>query len=71
MGKRQEAIGQFEKALELSPTLGPAHGNLAIQLYYAGLYGKAWDEVRLSRQFGTEPHPGFIAALSRKMPEPR
>ena len=66
LGKPEEAMKAYREAIRLKPDLGEAHNNLAIDLYTAGRYSEAWDEVRLARKYGVEPHPEFIEALSRK-----
>lgn len=66
-----EAAKCFVKTVELQPDHANAHGNLAIVLYFHRKYPEAWGEVNLSRKYGKEPHPGFIAALAREMPEPK
>jgi tetratricopeptide (TPR) repeat protein len=71
LGKPQEALKHYQEALQLDPTYGEAHNNIAIRLFYVGRYREAWREVRLSRKYGVEPHPGFIAALTRHMPGPQ
>jgi len=69
-GKGDEAIREYQEAIRLEPDLASAHNNLAISLYLKGDYAEAWKEVRLCRKYGLNPHPGFIKALSQKMPEP-
>ena len=71
VGRPRQAQKQFREALRLEPTSGEAHGNIAIQLFYAGRYREAWQEALLSRKYGVEPHPGFIAALTQRMQKPR
>jgi tetratricopeptide (TPR) repeat protein len=64
------AIAEYERAIEADPDYVQAHGGLAVALYTAGRYAEAWEEVRLCRQYGANPPPGFIKALEGKMPEP-
>jgi tetratricopeptide (TPR) repeat protein len=65
------AIAEYERAIEADPDYVQAHGGLAMALFTAGRYAEAWEEVRLCRQYGANPPPGFITALEGKMPEPR
>jgi tetratricopeptide (TPR) repeat protein len=69
-GEVDEAIKHYHKALSVRPYFGDAHFNLAIACFQKGDYAEAWDEVNLARKCGYDPHPGFIKALSEKMPEP-
>jgi tetratricopeptide (TPR) repeat protein len=66
----EQAISHFREAIEARPDFAEAHLNLALALYLTGDYAGAWSEVRLSRKYGLEPRPDFLAALSRRMPEP-
>ena len=69
-GKNDEAIQEFRQAVRLKPDYATAHNNLAVSLYFKGDYAESWKEVRLCRKYGLDPHPGFLEALSQKMPEP-
>ena len=68
-GKGDEAIREFREAVRLKPDLASAHNNLAVSLYSNGKYAEAWKEVKLCRKYGLNPHPGFLKALSGKVPE--
>ena len=70
LGRNDEAIEQYRMTVELDPTFGQAHKNLAVLLYFAGDYKDAWREARLAEENGSQSHPGFLQALSEKMPEP-
>ena len=70
-GRKEEAVLEFREAIRLKPDYLVAHNNLAVALYFTGRYTEAWDEVHECRRLGTPPHPGFIKALSAKMPDPR
>ncbi len=69
-GKIDEAIKSYRQAIELDPTLVQARNNLAIMLFVKGKYTEAWEEVHACEEYGFQPHPDFIKALSHKMPEP-
>lgn len=70
-GKLDEAIQQYRRAVRIQPNIVRAHNNLAVALYLQGRYAEAWQEVHASRKYGGTPHPGFLQALSDKMPEPK
>ena len=69
-GNRPDAIREFREAIRLKPDFARAHNNLAVALYFTGDYAGAWKEVHLTKQYGAKVHPGFIQALTRKMPDP-
>ena len=69
-GRIDEAIREYREAIRIKPDLASAHNNLAVSLYLKGDYAEAWKEVRLCRKYGGNPHPGFLKALSEKMPGP-
>ncbi|MDH7601460.1 MAG: tetratricopeptide repeat protein [Armatimonadota bacterium] len=70
LGDSNEAARQFASVLKLRPDLAEAHLNLALALYDRGRYAEAWSHVREAQKRGIKPHPGFLAALRAKMPEP-
>jgi len=70
-GRMDEAIDHCRQAIRLKPDLADAHNNLAVLLYFKGDYAEAWREVRLAERYGFNPNPGFIAALSSRMPPMR
>lgn len=69
-GRFEESAAAYSESVQLEPGNPEARYNLAIALYKAGSYGQAWDEIRECRRLGREPHPGFVQALSQKMPDP-
>ena len=64
------AIREYETTLYLAPDYVPAHNNLAIAFYSTRKYEQAWRHVHAAQALGFRPHPGFLQALSSKMPEP-
>jgi len=68
--RMDEAIQAYREAIRLRPDFAQAHNNLALALYDKGDYAEAWQEIHLSREYGFEPHPGFLELLRREMPEP-
>ena len=69
-GDSDGAVREYRTALRIKPDYGVAHMNLAIVLYLRGEYAEAWREARLAETCGQAPNPGFMRALSEKMPEP-
>ncbi len=69
-GKLPEATRQYREAIRINPALTKAHNNLAIALYYQHKYAEAWKEVHTSQKLGGKLHPGFLRALSDRMPDP-
>lgn len=65
-----EAIVHFQRAIEIKPEYAPAHRHLAVALYLKGDYAGAWAEVRVCRRYRVRLEPGFLTALSAKLPEP-
>ena len=70
MGRYDGAAVEYGEAIRCDPTYGPSHKNMAAALFRLGDYAGAWNEVHLAMEYGSQPHPAFLAALSSKMPEP-
>lgn len=70
-GRIEKAIPLWQSAIRHDPTYAEPHGNLAIAYFRSGEYAAAWREIRRAQSLGREPPPGFLAALSARMPEPR
>ncbi|MBP6964021.1 MAG: tetratricopeptide repeat protein, partial [Armatimonadetes bacterium] len=64
-----DAIASYRTAVKINPAYADAHHNLAVDLYETERYAEAWKHVRLCREHGGTPHPGFVRALSEEMPE--
>lgn len=69
-GKLDAAAREYEAAIRIAPDYVAAHNNLAIVLYTTGNCKEAWRHVHAAQALGFQPHPGFLQALSSKMPEP-
>lgn len=65
-----EAIKYFKKTLQLNPKYLPARNYLVAIFDQQGKYAKAWEQVRISRNYGTELNPQLIESLSQHMAEP-
>jgi tetratricopeptide (TPR) repeat protein len=62
----------FGEAIKLDPQYANAYRNWAMSLYVQENYKMAWEIVRKSRELNREVFPpGFIDALSKKLPEPK
>ncbi|MCX8053145.1 MAG: tetratricopeptide repeat protein [Armatimonadetes bacterium] len=70
-GDSKSAIDEFRRVLRTDPKLVLTHINLAVALYDQKRYAEAWREVHIAQSHGLKPHPGFLAALRAKMPEPK
>lgn len=70
MRQFDQAAQEYREAIRCDSTYGPAHKNLAAALFRLGDYAGAWAEVHLAMEYGSQPHPAFLTALSSKMPEP-
>lgn len=69
-GDLQGATAEYRAAVAADPRLAAAYNNLAIVLFRTGDYRGAWAAAAQSKRQGVEPHPGFLKALSEKMPPP-
>ena len=69
-GKSDEAIAHYSQAVRVKSDYADAHLNLAVEFDRTARYAEAWREVHLCRKYGVTPHPGFLAALSQKFPDP-
>ena len=69
-GKLSESAVEYREAIRLDPKYPRAHKNLAVVLFHLEDYDAAWMEVHISRKLGLSPHPNFITALTKKMPDP-
>jgi Flp pilus assembly protein TadD len=69
-GRMDAAMEAFRDAIRLQPQLGDSHNGLSVLLFAKGLYAEAWKEARLAEQYGVQPNPDFLKALSAMMPEP-
>ncbi len=66
-----EAIEHYSRVLEILPERTLIRNNLAAAYYFAGMYDRAWEQIRLCRKHGGTPKPELIRLLSEKMPEPQ
>jgi len=69
-GRLDEAMSHWQTAVRLDPGYADPFGNLALAYFSKGDYAAAWKQVHLMKKAGGQPHQGFIADLSRRMPDP-
>jgi tetratricopeptide (TPR) repeat protein len=62
-GEYDEAITEFDKAIELNPNYGKAYCYRANAYYDDGRYGRAWDDVHTAQELGYEVAPRFLKTL--------
>jgi tetratricopeptide (TPR) repeat protein len=65
--KAGEALEPFLKAAALDPRDGRVANNLAVCLFRAGDFQKAWEYARKAQALGVVLHPDFVAALKAKV----
>ncbi len=64
-GQYDQAISDFNKALEINPRDAPAYNNRGIAYYHKGQYDKAWKDVHKAQDLGHKIHPRFLKALRK------
>ena len=69
-GDADLAMREYKEAIRLRPNFAEAHLNLAVVYYKRGEFALAWQEVHKTQEYGYSPDPGFVQALSQRMPEP-
>lgn len=67
-GQHEQAIRQYEKALEIRPDGIQALNNLAVMYYEIGEYQRAWEYVDLCEEYGHAVNPRLLDLLSEEMP---
>jgi protein O-mannosyl-transferase len=65
-----EAIRHFELCLEIEPANTQARLRLALALFCHGDYARAWEQIHVLRQYGSDAPYTLLDALSSKMPDP-
>ena len=64
-GNIQQAILDFNKAIELDPNYADAHNNRGVIYYATKEYDKAWLDVHKAEGLGCVVNPEFLTALKR------
>jgi tetratricopeptide (TPR) repeat protein len=62
-GNADEAIDDYNKAIELSPDIPDAYNNRAVAYFEKHEYNKSWEDVRKAESMGFKIHPDFIKQL--------
>lgn len=65
--KHYDAYRQFAKAVEIDPTYGGAHNNLAILCFMAEQYVDSWLHLQLAKKNGAAVSPDFEKKLVSRM----
>ena len=65
VGRNDEAVEAYKKALAISPNYAAAHNNLAISYYRTGMYDRALFHYNMARKLGQPADPAFSATLDQ------
>jgi len=63
IGKHEQAIRDYDKAIELDPEDADAYYNRGVVYYAEREYDKAWEDVRKVQSLGLQVNPRFLKAL--------
>ena len=68
----KDAMTRFERISRRAPLHAMNWQNWAVALYYTGDYAGAWEKIKVVENRGASARldPGFIEALTQKMPRP-
>jgi len=69
-GKYDAALSQCMALLRQNPQTPQPYGVMAMVYFYKQDYTKSWENVHKCLDLGGSASPEFMAALSRKMPDP-
>ena len=61
--KYDEAVAEFNKAIELDPKHAKSYYYRANVYYDCGQYGRAWDDVHVAEELGYKVAPRFLKVL--------
>ena len=64
-GKYDQAIADFDKAIELNPQYAQAYSGRAKANYNKQEYVKAWEDVHKAEELGDSLNPDFITMLKQ------
>jgi len=64
-GQHDQAISDFNKALEINPRNAEAYINRGLAYSEIGENDKAWGDVHKAQDLGFKIHPGFLKALRK------
>ncbi len=62
-GQYDQAISDYNKAIEINPKHAMAYNNRGVACYFKGEYDEAWEDVHKAKSLGSQVHPGFLKAL--------
>ncbi len=64
-GQHDQAISDYDKALEINPRNAKPYYNRGIAYFEKGQYDKAWEDVHKAQDLGFKTHPVFLKALRK------
>lgn len=67
VGRREEAVTEFDRALELNPRYVDAHLNRAVMLNELGRYDDAVEAFAAAHGLGAVDHTGFSAPIASQL----
>jgi Flp pilus assembly protein TadD len=64
-GQHDQAISDYNKALEINPRLADAYNNRGVAYYFKGEYEKSWEDVKKAQNLGCKILPEFLDNLRK------
>ncbi len=64
-GQSDQAISDFNKAIQINPMLALAYGNRGRAYYFKKEYDKSWDDVKKVQTLGYPIPPEFLDDLRK------
>ncbi len=64
-GQYDQAISDFNKALEINPRYALAYNNRGVAYYFKREYEKSWKDVEKAQSLGYQIHPEFLEELRK------
>ena len=64
-GQYDQAIANYNKAIEMAPEYAKAYSNRAIAYYFKKEYDKAWEDVRKAKNLGYQIPIKFLDDLRK------
>ena len=64
-GQYDQAISDYNKALEINPRYAEAYNNRGDAYLGKGQYDKSWEDVHKAQDLGYKIHPGFLKDLRK------
>jgi len=64
-GQYDQAISDFNKALEINPRYAEAYYSRGVAYYFKREYGKSWKDVEKAQSLGHQIDPKFLDKLRK------